>query len=400
MLSDRKGERMHRDISEMLDEGDSLHIREVTLAESLQAAPVLAGYTYDPQEAFAARDQGRLLAIRLETNRSCNLKCRYCYAESGASLANEMGYEVLSGVVRQASDLGALSVVVIGGGEPTIYPRFRELITLIDDLGMVPMIFTNLTTMTIDLAGFLYEKNVTVMGKMDSQRPEVQDFLIGKPGAHERISRGLDNLMRSGFASGDDPHRLRLGISCVTCSLNLDEIEDIWRFCRENNIFPNMEVLTPTGRAKKQLPDCFITDEDIREYKLRLLDIDREWYGFDWLPYTPLPGSGCLQYLFSMYITVEGNVRPCAPTKFDENPALREDGAYPNNVLARPLAEIYRTPLFEYARNIDSHLEGKCAACVHGRECIGCRGYAYSVGVNEGKDPFAALRRECLQCFK
>jgi MoaA/NifB/PqqE/SkfB family radical SAM enzyme len=105
---------MHRDISEMLDEGDSLHIREVTLAESLQPAPVLAGYTYDPQEAFAARDQGRLLAIRLETNRSCNLKCRYCYAESGASLDNEMGYEVLSGVVRQASDLGALSVVVIG----------------------------------------------------------------------------------------------------------------------------------------------------------------------------------------------------------------------------------------------------------------------------------------------
>ena len=48
--------------------------------------PVLAGYTYDPEDAYRARDEGRLLAIRLETNRSCNLRCRYCYAEGGERL--------------------------------------------------------------------------------------------------------------------------------------------------------------------------------------------------------------------------------------------------------------------------------------------------------------------------
>ena len=362
--------------------------------------PLLVGYTYDPLDARRARDEGRLLAIRLETNRSCNLRCRYCYAESGGHLENELSYETLTTVVLQAKELGAHSVVVIGGGEPTIYPRFRELISLIHSLDMIPVIFTNAVTMTMELAQFLYSRNASVMGKLDSLRPEVQDFLAGQRGAFDRIQRGLQNMIEAGFTRVEDPHRLRLGVSFVTNSLNLGEVEEIWRFCRERNIFPNMEILTPTGRARHELPDFGVSQEAIRDYKLRLLEIDRGCYGYDWLPYTPLAGSGCLQHLYSLYVTIEGNVRPCAPTKFDENPALRQDGIYPHSVLRRSLREVYEDPLFQYVRNIDRYLEGKCHDCEHLSECIGCRGYAYSVGVNEGKDPYAALRAECLQCFK
>lgn len=369
-------------------------------AEGLNRPPILEGYTCDPVEAFKARDEGRLLAVRLETNRSCNLRCKYCYAESGEAADDELSYERLLNVVRQAAEMGARSVVVIGGGEPTIYEHFKDLVDFIDMSGMVPVVFTNLVTMTDSLSDFLYSKNASVMGKLDSTRPEVQDFLIGKQGAGELLRRGLDNLIGAGFTEVDDAHHLRLGVSCVTNRLNMYEIDAIWSYCRENNIFPNMEVLTPTGRAKKLLDGCFIDAGEIRGYKLRLLAIDGEKYGFEWLPYTPLPGSGCLQYLFSMYVTIEGNVRPCAPTKFEEDTDLHVDGEYPYNVRKMSLKRIYDSPLFEYARNIDSHLEGRCAGCEFATECIGCRGYAYAVGMREGKGTFEALRGECAQCFK
>ncbi len=362
--------------------------------------PIFVGYTYDPEDAYQARDENRLLAIRLETNRSCNLRCRYCYAEGGEQLENELSTETLADVIRQAKELGVHSVVVIGGGEPAIHPEFRELISFIHSLNIIPMLFTNTITMSKGLARFLYENNASVMGKLDSLRPELQDFLAGRSGAFIRIRKGLNNLIEAGFTQVEDPHRLRLGVSCVTNRLNLGEIEQIWHFCRQQNIFPNLEVLTPTGRARQQLPDCFIIEEEIKSYKLRLLEIDRSGYGYEWLPYTPLPGSGCLQHLYSLYVTIEGNVRPCAPTKFDENPALQHRGIYPHNILRRPLREIYGDPLFQYVRNIDRYLDGKCRSCEHLNECIGCRGYAYSVGVNEGKDPYAALRSGCLQCFK
>jgi len=377
------------------------HPSEYPLDSSpLPRPPILVGYTYHPEDAYRARDENRLLAIRLETNRSCNLRCRYCYAESGRRLENELDYGALVNVIRQAKELGAHSIVVIGGGEPTVYPQFRELISFIHSLDLVPMIFSNTVKVTGELAVFLYSKNASVMGKLDSLRPEVQDFMAGRKGAFNRIQRGLLNLVEAGFTRLEDAGRLRLGVSFVTNRLNLEEIEEIWHFCRQRNIFPNMEILTPTGRAKEKMGDCGLEQDEIKECKLRLLDIDRSFYGYDWLPYAPLAGSGCLQHLYSLYVTIEGNVRPCAPTKFDENPSMREDGVYPHNILRCSLGEVYRTPLFQYVRQIEQHLEGKCRGCEHLNECIGCRGYAYSVGVNEGKDPYAALRGECLQCFK
>lgn len=368
--------------------------------EKWRRPPLLVGYTYEPAKAWRARDEGRLLAIRLETNRTCNLRCRYCYAESGGDPKAVGPYEVLVDRVEQAHGLGAESIVVIGGGEPTIHPRFRDLIDRIHGLGMVPMVFSNCLAVDDDLAAFLFDRGASVMTKLDSLRPDRQDFLAGMDGAATRIRRGIDRLLEAGFGRPQDEGRLRLGASFVSCRLNLDEIADIWRYCRDHHIFPNMEVLTPTGRAKETLPDQGLETSEIQEYKFRLLELDREAFGYDWLPYTPLAGSGCLQHVYSLYVTLEGNVRPCAPTKFDEHPVLKRNGVYPYNTNLMTLREIYDAPLFHYVRHVDEHLEGKCGGCAHLDECIGCRGYAYAVGAAAGKSPRDALRGECLQCAK
>lgn len=362
--------------------------------------PVLKGYMYGSQEAHEARNSNRLLAIRLETNTSCNLRCRYCYAQSGEDSVKIADFNALKHIIYEAKGLGIRSVVVIGGGEPTLYPNFRELIAYIDYLGIVPMVFSNTVLMTEEFAEFLYVHNASIMGKLDSLRPEVQDYLAGRKGAFKDIKAGLGNLMKAGFSNPEEPGKLRLGISFVSNKMNLEEIEEIWHFCRQNNIFPNMEILTPTGRANDELEDKMLTSDEIKEYKLRLLGIDRKDYGYDWLPYTPITASGCLQHLYSLYINIEGNVRPCAPTKLDEHPALKVSGEYPYNVNRMSLKEIYNSELFTYVRNIDRVLEGRCGNCEHIEECIGCRGYAYSVGINNGVDPLKALRMECKQCFK
>lgn len=362
--------------------------------------PILEGYTYDAREAYKARDRNELLAIRVETNTSCNLQCRYCYAESGGYPEKKLDFDTLRRIILQAHDLGIRSVVVIGGGEPTLYPKFRELISFIDSLGIIPVVFSNTVLVTKDLARFLFAHNASIMGKCDSLRPEIQDFLSGREGAFISIQKGLHNLMEAGFTDTVDSTHLRLGVSFVSNKLNVDEIEEIWQFCREHNIFPNMEILTPTGRAKENLLANTLEREEIKSYKLKFLAIDRAKYWFDWLPYTPLVASGCLQHLYSLYITIDGTVRPCAPTKFDEHPDFKINGVYPYNVFRKSLREIYDSELFTYVRHIDRYLEGKCGNCEHLQECIGCRGYAYSVGINKGMDPYQALRMECPQCFK
>lgn len=360
--------------------------------------PGLVGYTFAPSDAYAARDAGRLLSVRLETNTACNLRCRYCYAESGV-FRREVPYERLTRIVDEARDIGAASAVIIGGGEPTLYSHFRDLVRYTDTRGLIPVVFTNCLMVTPELARFLYEHNASVMGKLDSFDTDIQDFLAGIPGASIRIQRGLHNLIDAGFTRGAES-ACRLGVSFVTNQLNLREVETIWRFCRDNGIFPNMEILTPTGRARDALNEYTLTIDEIRPYKLALLELDRQDYGYDWLPYTPLAGSGCLQHLYSLYITMDGDARPCAPTKLDQHPALRVDGAYPHNVNRCSVHDICESDLFRFIRSIDRHLQGKCRGCPHNDECIGCRGYAYAVGTNQNKDPLDALSMECAQCFR
>ncbi len=371
---------------------------EPTLSSAYRRPPGLAGYTFAPSDAYAARDAGHLLSLRLETNTACNLRCRYCYAESGV-FRREVPYERLTDILDQARDMGAASAVIIGGGEPTLYSRFRDLVRYTDSIGLIPVVFTNCVLVTPELARFLYDHNASVMGKLDSFDADIQDFLAGIPGAHARIQRGLHNLIDAGFTHTTEPMS-RLGASFVTNRLNLREVEAIWRFCRDTGIFPNMEILTPTGRAKETLGEYTLTIDEIRPYKLALLELDRQQYGYDWLPYTPLAGSGCLQHLYSLYITIDGDARPCAPTKLDQHPALRVNGLYPYNVNRCSLRDICASDLFSYIRSIDKHLQGKCRQCPHNDECIGCRGYAFAVGTNQGKDPFDALSMECPQCFR
>jgi MoaA/NifB/PqqE/SkfB family radical SAM enzyme len=367
--------------------------------DGLSPPPGLIGYTYKPEDAYRARDNGKLLAMRVETNTSCNLRCRYCYAQSGKG-SREADSGQLRNLILQGEGMGLKSVVVIGGGEPTLYSGFRDLISHIDSLGIIPVVFTNTLNMTGELARFLFGHHASVMGKLDSLRPPVQDFLAGRRGTYAMIREGLRHLMEAGFAEPHSSGELRLGVSFVCNRLNIDEIEPIWHFSRENHLFPNMEILTPTGRAKTNLAGNSLDRETIRTYKLRILDIDRTCYGYDWLPYTPLAGSGCLQHLYSLYITIDGSVRPCAPVKFDEHPGFRENGRYPYTIHRMPLREIFDSELFAYVRTIDRYLDGKCRDCPHHKECIGCRGYAYSVGVNRGMNPLDALRMECQQCFR
>ncbi len=61
--------------------------------------PILKGYMYGAQEAHQARNSNRLLAIRLETNKSCNLRCRYCYAQSGEDSAKIADFNNLKRII-------------------------------------------------------------------------------------------------------------------------------------------------------------------------------------------------------------------------------------------------------------------------------------------------------------
>ncbi len=360
-------------------------------------APGLTGFSFDPQQAVLARDQKRLLTIRVEINTTCNLNCRYCIAQCSEKIPHEVSFDNLKKVVDGAALLKAQSVIITGGGEPLLHSRFADIISYVSQCGLRPVVFSNAVLVTPEMASFLYRHNVSVMAKIDSLHPATQDGLAGVPGAYVRIQAGLHNLIEAGFSRTEDPGHLRLGVCFVANSRNVKEMEELWHFCRRNGVFPYIQFIYPERVTGAE--DLLLSWDQIKACKRKLHLIDKQNYGFDWIPSTPFIAGECLQHFYSMYVTVKGDIRPCIYTNFDEHPFFHKAGIYPYNAFKGSISEAYEAEPFVYARSIDRHLEGKCSICSYLPHCIGCRGYAYRRGIKQGLSPYEALRISCQLCY-
>jgi radical SAM protein with 4Fe4S-binding SPASM domain len=320
------------------------------------------GSPFTDADVEAARRNGRLLTMELELSRVCNLRCIYCYAESGTALENELTYEEILDAVEQGARLGVRRVIVLGGGEPMAYPRIMDVLHAIHDHGLEIELFTNGTLLTPEIVAEFRRLRVNPVIKFNSLRPEVQDRLAGKAGAFEAIRAGLRLLREAGFPD----ERATLGAQTVICGPNYDELPDMWRWLRSRSIIPYFETITDQGRAKGDL-SLAVPPAKLRDMFQRLARIDREEFGIHWEPKPPVAAFTCRRHLFSCTITTLGDVIPCPGVDIPVG-----------NIRRRPLANILAgSEVIRNLRNIRDLIKGECRECDLSGECYGCRGMAY-----------------------
>ena len=300
----------------------------------------LLGYTYTFEEGKKARNERKLLTLRIETSLACNMKCLYCAWDSGIPLDDEIDFEDLVRFIDEGLELGIKSVVIIGGGEPTIYRHFRELVSYIHSKSLIPVVITNGLTMNNNLAKFLYNNNCSVLLKHDSLKEEVQDYLSGMDGAYSKINIGLKNLIEVGYTK-EVEDGLRLGLSFVVTKQNYNEITTMWRYCRENNIYPNMELLNPIGRTKANAADLIPEPKDMKKIIEEIKEIELD-FGIQ-----PSNEPACLQQLYSMYLNVQGYIQSCG--------AIRKNRFKYSDY--NSLKECYENSYFRRIRTIEDHLD-------------------------------------------
>ncbi|MBS3907691.1 MAG: radical SAM protein [Syntrophaceae bacterium] len=307
--------------------------------------PRLRGYSVSLEQGRQARDSQKLLNIRLETSLRCNMNCIYCCWATGEKQGVENSYSDLERVISQAADLGATSVVVVGGGEPTIYPNFRNLLIHMRASGMRPVVITNGLVIDEDWANFFSGQRCSIIMKRDAMSFDLQDKLCALPGTAERMDKALQNLMAAGLNDSKDPDWTSLGVAMVCSKVNMSEIPEVWRFARKNHIYPCLELLNPKGRAKTRLNEFALSGKESVELMNRLRTVDEEFGNRpeDW---PELKDTKCLQHLHSFYVDVYGWVSPCGPVR-SKNQNIREKDLY----------EIYHSDEFREYRAIEKHLD-------------------------------------------
>ena len=337
------------------------------------------GLEFTRREIDEARKSNRLLSMELELSRKCNLECVYCYASSGQPLENELEVEEILGAVDQAADLGARKIIVLGGGEPLVYPDLFRVIDYILGKGLDADLFTNATLIDDETAAMLAERRIPLVIKMNSRRPEVQDLLAGRAGTAKAIRAGLAALVRAGYPDDE----MKLGVETIICRQNIEELPDLWRWARHHDFTPYVEVMTWQGRAKEH-PELEVSAEELKALFETLADIDYQEFGARWEVHPPLVGSHCARHEYSCTLTSSGDVHPCPGVALSVG-NIREHG----------LREILsQSEVIRHLRNIRNEIRGRCRTCDLSHRCYGCRGHAYNVtGDYLAEDPVCWINR-------
>lgn len=132
----------------------------------------------------------------------CNIKCSYCFLQTQDPASFAAGYKPYSilPVVRdliRTNQLAPHAIIDWGGGEPTSYPEFDELLELLLDHGTFHYVHSNGTRFPEPLRRSRVPHRVHVICSVDAGLPETY-LRIKKKDYLERVWTNLEEYVRVG----------------------------------------------------------------------------------------------------------------------------------------------------------------------------------------------------------
>lgn len=342
----------------------------------------------------------------------CNLSCKHCYSNSGASAQNELTTKEALNAVDQLADFG-VTALAFSGGEPLTRKDFFEVASHAVQSGLYVSVATNGTLLTKENVKKLKQARINYVEiSIDGATSRTHDEFRGVPGAFEKAIAGLKNCVEADLCACIATTATKSNIDEVPLILDLAEEVGAERFTYFNFI--------PTGRGK-ELYDQDLAPEE-RE-KLMLLLLDRMSKGCKVTILTTAPQlarvalqcqgiekeitmsmahmqtvkvsrkavpladfiGGCGAGRLYCSLSPEGDVHPCVflPMKV-------------GNLKTEKFGDIWlNSKLFNVLRD-RANLKGACGKCDFKYVCGGCRARASAYNNDDflASDPGCVLAKE------
>jgi putative heme d1 biosynthesis radical SAM protein NirJ2 len=323
-----------------------------------------------------------MMLISWNVTKKCNLKCRHCYRDAGVEGEGELSYEEGIALIQEIASAG-FETLILSGGEPLIREDIYDLIAKAKEIGLSPVLGTNGSLITQEVAKKLKEVGIRRVGvSLDSVNREKHDSFRRSSGAFERTLAGISYLKEVG---------VMFQIHTTVMDFNYEEMEEISDFSsRLGAASHHIFFLIPTGRASLQSTPL-VNYKEIERFKVLLnrILLKRKASKIEIKP-TCAPQfirmvqgevgfkRGCLAGLTYCCILPNGDIHPCPylPLKVGN---VRSDGfqrfwSGKEGVLANLRTMLYKD---------------KCGRCDFREVCGGCRAKAYHYGGDYmGEDPF------------
>ena len=278
---------------------------------------------YDPK-----KDEPTVLGVSISSSNICNYKCIYCYAGTQRPLKNELSLEEQQGILTQAAELGAKTVVICGDGEPSMDKNLLGIVSHAAKLNMFSIVVTNAAIFGDDelakkIHGMdgkavlenLFENNASLIVKFESIDPDIYDLIVGVPGAYQKFRKSIDRIKEAGFnktTESDDGVVTRLAFSAVIMKNNIDQLVSMKNFSDESNAQFICKLPSLVGRALENIDNMF----EVSKYE----EIRKELFGYTAKRETLMVDTPrCMAWHYGPCIDVSGEIRECYTSACPEN---------------------------------------------------------------------------------
>lgn len=286
----------------------------------------LPGTIFSEEQLNHAIKNNLLLNLQIAIPCACLNDCIYCFQASGKVGDKEMDTKEIIDVIDQIAEMGAIYIQFLGKGEPMLNKDFLYMVEYCHKKGLYTNLFTcgdvlgndSLAQKIYGMSGLdiikkLKKLNISIFIKYEKEN---QDDISQRKGYSKMRNEALKRLIAAGFNATEPT---RLGLTPVILSKNYSDLRGIFRWGLENNIYPHLCVLIPSGKTKQKFPRALdITHEQLISLAIDNIKeaIDRN---YDYLGPTPFPGGLHCHYLrIGLYLDNFGDIYMCSGE--DSNP--------------------------------------------------------------------------------
>ncbi|HZK43672.1 MAG TPA: radical SAM protein [Syntrophomonadaceae bacterium] len=338
-----------------------------------------------PPELLQFSAVNRPLVVWNTTNR-CNLRCKHCYIDAeDKQYDSELSTEEAIEFIHDLAEMKA-PVLLFSGGEPLMRKDIFQLGKLAGDLGLRPVISTNGTLITDEVARKISEAGFKYVGISIDGAPATHDDFRNKKGAFDAAIKGLRACQKYGIKTGLRFTVNKLNQKDLPEVFDILERENVPRFCMYHLVYAGrateMVDLDISLEEKRKIIDYVIKktiELHNKGVEIEILTTDNHADGIyllnnirenqpersDEVVQLLNMHGGCSAGTKFANVDSLGNVHPC---QFWQDYSV-------GNVRDKPFSEIWNSDdeLLVKLREKEKHVTGICGDCNHKLLCSGCR---------------------------
>lgn len=324
-----------------------------------------------------------LRSIHFDISGACNERCVHCYIPNECK-KKTIETSLFFRVLEEARNLNVIHVT-LSGGEPLLHKDFTAFLERCRGLDLSVNVLSNLTLLTEDhIAEMLKNPLLSVQASLYSMNPLVHDSITGLVGSFDKTTDGILRLISAGIP---------VQISCPVMKRNKDSFLDVIAWGRKHNIAVAIEpvIFASYDHSGRNLDnrisldelDAVLDKEMMEGYAAVLKEAAQE------KELLTEKDPICSVCRYSLCISVEGNVFPCA--------------GWQSNVIGNlnmnTLKEVWEeSEKITWLRSIKRKAFPKCISCENRGYCTVCM----MANANESpdNDPFSISNFHCKAAFK